>query len=40
LSTHRFGLDQVDHAIRALAGETEDTGVIHISLMPWLGRDS
>jgi threonine dehydrogenase-like Zn-dependent dehydrogenase len=40
LSTHRFGLDQVDRAIRALAGDTEDSDVIHISLMPWLGKDS
>ncbi|MBS1694637.1 MAG: alcohol dehydrogenase catalytic domain-containing protein [Actinobacteria bacterium] len=40
LSTHRFGLDQVDHAIRALAGDTGDGDVIHISLMPWLGRES
>jgi threonine dehydrogenase-like Zn-dependent dehydrogenase len=40
LSTHKFGLDQVDHAIRALAGDTEHSNVIHISLMPWLGRDS
>jgi len=40
LSTHRFGLDQVDRAIRALAGDTEDENVIHISLMPWLGKDS
>lgn len=40
LSTHRFPLDQVDRAIRALAGETEDEDVIHISLMPWLGKES
>jgi threonine dehydrogenase-like Zn-dependent dehydrogenase len=40
LSTHKFGLDQVDRAIRALAGDTEDENVIHISLMPWLGKDS
>jgi threonine dehydrogenase-like Zn-dependent dehydrogenase len=40
LSTHRFALDQVDRAIRALAGETEDEDVIHISLMPWLGKES
>lgn len=40
LSTHRFGLDEVDHAIRALAGETEEDDVIHISLMPWLGKES
>ncbi|QIV79978.1 zinc-dependent alcohol dehydrogenase [Mycolicibacterium frederiksbergense] len=40
LSTHKFGLDQVDRAIRALAGDTEDSDVIHISLMPWLGKES
>jgi threonine dehydrogenase-like Zn-dependent dehydrogenase len=40
LSTHKFGLDQVDRAIRALAGDTEDSDVIHISLMPWLGKDA
>jgi threonine dehydrogenase-like Zn-dependent dehydrogenase len=39
LSTHQFGLDQVDRAIRALAGDTADKDVIHISLMPWLGKD-
>ena len=38
LSTHRFPLDQVDHAIRVLGGETGED-VIHISLMPWLGRE-
>ncbi len=36
----QFALDQVDRAIRALAGDTEDENVIHISLMPWLGKDS
>jgi threonine dehydrogenase-like Zn-dependent dehydrogenase len=36
LSTHRFGLHQVDEAIRVLGGETDDTEVIHVSLMPWL----
>lgn len=40
LSTHRFSLEEVDHAIRALAGDTEDRDVIHISLMPWLGKES
>lgn len=40
LGTHRFGLDQVDHAISALAGETDERDVIHISLLPWLGRES
>lgn len=34
LSTHRFGLGDVDRAIRFLGGETDDD-VIHISLMPW-----
>jgi threonine dehydrogenase-like Zn-dependent dehydrogenase len=34
LATHSFGLDQVDHAIRALAGETGEDA-IHISLLPW-----
>jgi threonine dehydrogenase-like Zn-dependent dehydrogenase len=33
LATHRFGIDQVDHAIRVLAGETEEDA-IHISLIP------
>ncbi|QRP50472.1 zinc-binding dehydrogenase [Amycolatopsis sp. FDAARGOS 1241] len=33
LATHRYGIDQVDHAIRVLAGETEEDA-IHISLMP------
>jgi len=35
LATHRYGIDQVDHAIRVLAGET-DEDAIHISLMPEL----
>lgn len=35
LATHRFGIDQVDHAIAVLAGETEESA-IHISLMPEL----
>jgi threonine dehydrogenase-like Zn-dependent dehydrogenase len=34
LSTHRFGLGDVDRAIRFLGGETDDD-VIHISLLPW-----
>ena len=33
LATHRYGIDQVDHAIRVLAGETEEDA-LHISLMP------
>jgi threonine dehydrogenase-like Zn-dependent dehydrogenase len=34
LATHTFGLGQVDHAIRTLAGETGEDA-IHISLSPW-----
>ncbi len=34
LATHRFGLEDVDRAIRILAGET-DEDAIHISLLPW-----
>jgi threonine dehydrogenase-like Zn-dependent dehydrogenase len=35
LATHRYGIDQVDHAIRVLAGETEEDA-IHVSMMPEL----
>ncbi|MDO8382007.1 MAG: alcohol dehydrogenase catalytic domain-containing protein [Microbacterium sp.] len=35
LATHRYGIDQVDHAIRVLAGQT-DEDAIHISMMPAL----
>jgi threonine dehydrogenase-like Zn-dependent dehydrogenase len=34
LATHTFGLADVDHAIRALAGETGEDA-LHISLKPW-----
>jgi threonine dehydrogenase-like Zn-dependent dehydrogenase len=34
LTTHQFGLDEVDRAIKCVGGQA-DTGVIHVSLMPW-----
>jgi len=36
LSTHAFGLSDVDGAIIAVGGERGD-GVFHLSLLPWQG---
>lgn len=38
MATHRFRLDEADRAIRTLGGEFGGD-VIHVSLMPWLGKD-
>ncbi len=37
LTTHTFGLDEVDRAIKAVGGG-EDDGVVHVSLLPWKER--
>jgi threonine dehydrogenase-like Zn-dependent dehydrogenase len=35
LTTHLFGLENVDRAIRAVGGEVEED-VVHVSLLPWM----
>jgi hypothetical protein len=34
MSTHHFGLDQVDRALRLVGGELQD-GAIHVTVTPW-----
>jgi threonine dehydrogenase-like Zn-dependent dehydrogenase len=39
LTTHRFGLDETEKAIKAVTGEGEIKGAVHVSLMPWLNKE-
>jgi threonine dehydrogenase-like Zn-dependent dehydrogenase len=34
MSTHHFGLDRVDHALRLVGGEIQD-GAVHVTVTPW-----
>jgi threonine dehydrogenase-like Zn-dependent dehydrogenase len=36
MQTHRFGLDDVEHAIKLLAGEVSGENAIHVAIMPGL----
>jgi threonine dehydrogenase-like Zn-dependent dehydrogenase len=36
LTTHTYGLSDVDQAVRAVAGQVEEN-VVHVSLLPWKG---
>jgi len=34
MSTHHFGLEDVDHALRLVGGDIQD-GAIHVTVTPW-----
>jgi len=36
MQTHKFGLDNVEHAIQLLAGEVPGEDGIHVAIMPGL----
>jgi hypothetical protein len=35
MSTHRFGLDQIDKALKIVGGQMEEKS-IHVSIDPWM----